>query len=146
MTAQNGCTVSDMFRPLIFLLLLASTQALADDAYRQKPCKTPEISPSCLRIHGRLVAGNGTPSTRLWHIGTHHLYGIYSNRYGFAHDSLTLDNEAPELHFDFPRGMTEQGGWTVYGDFEVCPLEPLAQGHMQAACIAGATHIVVSKQ
>jgi len=92
------------------------------------------------------LAGNGTPSTRLWHIGTHHLYGIYSNRYGFAHDSLTLDNEAPELHFDFPRGMTEQGGWTVYGDFEVCPLEPLAQGHMQAACIAGATHIVVSKQ
>ncbi len=133
-----------MFLRLAILLTLASVQALANDIYRQKPCKTPEVASSCLRIHGRLAAGNGTPSTRLWQIGTQHIYGIYSNRYGFTHDSLTLDNEAPELHFTFPK--PEQGGWTVYGDFEVCPLEPLVQGHMQAACIASATHVVVPKQ
>jgi hypothetical protein len=101
-----------------------------------------------LRIHGRLWAGNGTPSTRLWQIGTHHVYGIYSNRYGFTHDDLTLDNEAPELHFTFPKGLPEQGrgGWAFYGDFEVCPLEPPIEGHMQSACIASATHIIVPKQ
>jgi hypothetical protein len=135
-----------MIRLLIFLLIFASAQASANDAYRQKPCKTPEIASGCLRIHGRLSAGNGTPSTRLWHIGTHHIYGIYSNQYGFAHDNVTADNEAPEFHFIFPKGMPDQGGWTVYGDFEVCPLEPLVQGHMQAACIVGATNIVVPKQ
>ena len=79
-------------------------------------------------------------------IGTHRLYGIYGNRYGFTHDSLTLDNEVPEPHFTSPRTLPEQGGSTVYGDFEVCPLEPLIHGHMQAACIAGATDIVVPKQ
>jgi hypothetical protein len=135
-----------MFRRLTLLIILASAQALANETYRQKPCKTPEIASGCLRIHGRLSAGNGTPSTRLWPIGTHHLYGIYSNRYGFRNDSPTLDSEAPELHFTFPKGLPEQGGWTVYGDFEVCPLEPFEQDHMQAACIAGATHIVVPKQ
>jgi hypothetical protein len=93
-----------------------------------------------------LAAGNGTPSTRLWHIGTHHIYGIYSNQYGFIHDTPTLDNEAPELHFTLPKGMPDEFGWTIYGDFEVCPLEPLKQGHMQAACIAGAANILVPKE
>jgi hypothetical protein len=79
-------------------------------------------------------------------MGTHHLYGIYSNEYGFRHDSPTLDNEAPELHFTFPKGLPEQGGWTVYGDFEVCPLEPLKRSRMQSACIAGASHIVLEKR
>lgn len=138
--------MSGMFRQLILVVIVASMQGVAQEAYRQEPCKTPEIAAACLRVHGRLTAGNGTPSTRLWPLGTHHLYGIYSNKYGFRHDSPTLDNEAPELHFTFPKGLPEQGGWTVYGDFEVCPLEPLKQGHMQAACIAGASHIVPLKQ
>ena len=135
-----------MLRRLTILVLLASTQALANKTYRQQPCKTPEIAPSCTHIHGRLSAGNGTPSTRLWQIGTRHIYGIYSNRYGFTHDSLTLDNEAPELHFTLPTTMPHQGGWAVYGDFEVCPLRPRVQDHMQAACIVSATHIIVPKQ
>ena len=135
-----------MFGRLTLLVILASAQALANEAYRLKPCKAPEIATSCIRVHGRLWAGNGTPSTRLWPSGTHHVYGIYSNQYGFEHDSPTLDNEAPDLHFTLPKGLLEQGGWTVYGDFEVCPLEPLKQGHMQAACIAGASHIFVPKK
>jgi hypothetical protein len=122
-----------------------SGQASANHDYRQEPCKSPETVQSCVHFHGRLTAGNGTPSTRLWRIGSHHIYGIYSNGYGFTHDSRTLDNEAPELHFALPKEI-DTFGWTVYGDFEVCPLEPLTQGHMQAACIASAAHIVAPKQ
>lgn len=33
----------------------------------------------------------------------------------------------------------------MFGAFEVCPLEPHIQGHMQAACVASATHIIVPK-
>jgi len=135
-----------MFRWLTIIVLLVSAQALANEKYRQQPCKIPEIAPSCLRIHGKLWTGNGTPSTRLWQTGTHHIYGIYSNRYGFVHDESTLDNEAPELHFTLPKSTSDQGGWTVYGDFEVCPLAPHIQGHMQAACIASGTHVIVPKQ
>lgn len=128
---------------IAYSVLVALLQFVPKVNYRQHPCKTPEIAPRCINLHGRLSAGNGTPSTRLWQIGTHHIYGIYSNRYGYSHDDLTLDNEAPELHFDFKD--KPEGGWTVYGDFEVCPLEPRAEGHMQAACIASATHIVMPK-
>lgn len=122
-----------------------SGRALAIKDYRQEPCKTPETAQSCVQVHGRLRAGNGTPSTRLWQIGTHHVYGIYSNRYGFTHDDQTLDNEAPELHFALPKSINSYG-WTVYGDFEVCPLEPLIQGHMQAACVVSAAHVVAPNQ
>jgi hypothetical protein len=74
------------------------------------------------------------------------VYGIYSNRYGFIHDDPTLDNETPELHFRLPKDLPDKGGWTIYGDFEICPLERHIEGRMQAACIAAATHIVVPKQ
>lgn len=130
----------------IFAVSLLSARALANEDYREQLCKSPELAPTCMHIHGRLGYGNGTPSTRLWQVGTHHVYGIYSNRYGFIHDDPTLDNEAPELHFRLPKGLPDKGGWIVYGDFEVCPLDRHTQGHMQAACIATATHLVVPKQ
>jgi hypothetical protein len=131
---------------MAFLVLFAFAPVLMAHDYRDQPCKTAANATSCTQVHGKLWAGDGTPSTRLWPTGSHHIFSIYSNRYGFTHDSETLDNEAPELHFTRPKSMPDQGGWTVYGDFEVCPLEPLIQGHMQAACIAGAHHILVPKQ
>jgi hypothetical protein len=146
LTFLNWYTVSNMIRIMVILALLVSGRALAQKNYRQEPCKTHEIAQSCVHIHGRLTAGNGTPSTRLWQIGTHHIYGIYSNRYGFIHDEQTLDNESPQLHFALPKGTPNVGGWTIYGDFEVCPLEPLIQGHMQAACIANADHVIAPEQ
>lgn len=133
--------MSNMLRLMIMLLLLTSPPPVAAKDYRQDPCEAA-ANLACLHIHGRLASGNGTPSTRLWHIGTRHIYGIYSNWYGFLHDDETLDNESPELHFTLPKDIPRPGGFTVYGDFDLCPLEPLMRGHMQAACIASATHIV----
>ena len=135
-----------MLRRLPILILFLTAYALAKEDYRKEPCKTPDVASSCIQVHARLWAGNGTPSTRLWPISSHHIYGIYSNRYGLKHDEVTRDNEAPELHLTFPKGVSDNGGWTVYGDFEVCPLERQTQGHMQAACIASATHLIASKK
>ena len=134
-----------MLRRLTIFALFFSAQALADENYRDQLCKTPQLAPACIQVHARLWAGNGTPSTRLWPIGTHHIYGIYSNRYGFAHDHTNLDNEAPELPAMIDKFRGNSPSWTVYGDFEVCPLEPHIPGHMQAACIASATHIFAPK-
>ena len=134
-----------MLRPLILFTLLLAVPTDPKMAYRDLPCKTPELAPSCIDFHGRLNAGEGTPSTRLWQIGTHHVYGIYSNQFGFKNRYTLLDNEAPELPANLIKLLPEKGGWTVYGDFEACPLEPLIEGHMQGACIASASHIVVPK-
>ena len=138
------------FLPAVALFL--TTHALAKEDYRNQLCKTPEVAAGCFQTHARLWSGNGTPSTRLWPIGTHRIYGIYSNQYGFKHDETTLDNESPHLPIAVAAAVgriwkrSGLSGWTLYGDFEVCPLEPHLQGHMQAACIAHASHIVVPKE
>ena len=141
-----GCTVMTMLRRLAILVLLVSAKALANESYRDQPCKTPEVAPSCFQTHGRLTLGNGTPAVRLWPFHTHHLYGIYSNKYGFRHDGTTLDNESPEGLTLVRKYIPNTGGWTLYGDFDVCPLEPRISGHMQAACIASATHVAIPKE
>ena len=124
------------------IFLLTAQASTANQHYRTLPCKTAALAPSCVRIHGRLWQGNGTPSMRLWQIGTHHVYGIYTNQYGFKHDIETLDNESPGIPDNVERQRGNLFLPDVYADFDVCPLEPLIQGHMQAACIESATHIV----
>ena len=69
-------------------------------------------------------------------------YGIYSNRYGFAHDTETLDNEGPNLPPAIESKRSKDRYVQMYGDFEVCPLEPHIERHMQAACIASASHVI----
>jgi hypothetical protein len=134
-----------MWRTVAVLTLVLTAHATTSENYRKQPCKTPELAQSCFHAHAKLTLGNGTPSVRLWPIGSHHVYGIFSNRYGFKHDTPTLDNESPELPSNVTKHIPNQGGWTMYGDFEVCPLEPHIEGHMQAACIASASHVIAPK-
>jgi hypothetical protein len=118
-------------------------QVAIAQAYRKQPCEQVSPQLACVEVHGRLRLGNGTPSTRLWHIGTDHVFGIFSNAYGFKHDDPTLDNEGPNLPANvekLSKGLAL--GVVVYGDYLVCPLEPRIQGHMQAACIARAENLV----
>lgn len=134
-----------MTKSVLLLPLLLTSLPTSNANYKNLPCETPALASSCFRIHGRLNQGNGTPSTRLWQIGTHHVYGIYSNQYGFIHDDATLDNESPKLPTNVEKQRTSDGnGYLgyVYADFEVCPLERHIEGHMQAACIQSATHVV----
>jgi hypothetical protein len=110
-------------------------------------CKTPSITASCYWTHGRLLVAQGAVNWRLWKIGTHDLLGIYSGPSAFQHRYENLDSEAPELPSNlgaaFP--VPNPSGVEVYADFEVCPLEGHIEGHMQAACIESAKHLVVRK-
>ena len=142
-----------VFLLLLFVFLTRSTGSAKDIPMRLIPCKTPANAKSCYWTRGRLGIYNGTPSYRLWKIGSHRLLGIYSGPsvYGgpLANQS-PLDNESP----DFPANLTQvaRGAMTtvqiwpdVYADFEVCPLEPERPGAMQAACIESAKNIVVER-
>jgi hypothetical protein len=129
---------------LVFLAPLLFVHASSAEK-RTIACKTPVIASSCVTIHGRLQYGNGTPALRLWHIGTTHKFGIFSGLNAEKRDPL--DDDHPQLPsnllkvFDGP----DPFGPIIFADFEVCPLEPHITGHMQAACIESATHIVVKK-
>jgi hypothetical protein len=53
-----------------------------------------------------------------------------------------MDNENPELPRNVARRLDPSKN-CIYGDFEVCPLEPERPGAMQMSCIESAKNIVV---
>lgn len=84
---------------------------------------------------------NGSPSLRLWEIGTHHLFG-------FPVDDAAL-SKCPQCDTDVPvlpanlakvfKGLENE----VFGDFRVCPSEPMKRGHMQSAHLVAAKNLIV---
>ena len=130
----------------LFLALAFCVSALGlssqDNHKRNTPCKTPENAKTCYWTHGRLSAGNGTPSFRLWKIGTDRILGIDSGP--SVHREGSLDNEYPELPANLVRKFKPSEN-RVFADFEICPLEPERLGEMQGACIESAKNIVVEK-
>ena len=131
---------------LLTVLCVCSTGASDSAPKREIPCKTKENANSCYWTHGRLVVANGNPSYRLWKIGTHRILGIYS---GPSVDRNGLDNEGPELPSNVERKLwvtkDPNSQNDLFGDFEVCPLEPEKPGVMQAACIESAKNIVIGE-
>jgi len=128
------------------LLLFAGAQMLLGAV--NQSCAARSGDASYLRVHGRLgVYNGGYPNLRLWHIGTHHLFGIYGGpadlqcqRGGTCkEDEDTYLPSNLNTFMTLPNPMFEFG---VYGDFEIRLLEPFRPGHMQAACIVDAHKLV----
>jgi hypothetical protein len=123
---------------LALALLASDTPRRASK--RKISCKTPEIASSCYWTHGRLSFYNGTPSWRLWKIGTHRILAVHSGP--SVKRGTQWDNENPELPFNVDRALKTWGD-EVFADFEVCPLEPEKTGVMQRVCIESAKNIFV---
>ena len=132
--------------PVLFLL----TSALALKGATNQSCKAGSEDASLIHVHGRLsVYNGGYPNLRLWQIGTHHLFGIYSdpadlrcNREGTCNELGDEDTKLPGNLESLMRLPNPLFQFSVYGDFEVRPLEPFRPGHMQAACIVDANRLV----
>jgi hypothetical protein len=135
------------FIPVLAALLNAPYGNATSAPYkREVPCKTPAIAASCYWTHGRLGSGNGTPTFRLWKVGTKRVLGIYS---GPSVDRWGLDSERPELPANIERQLAHSENPVfpdrIFADFEICPLEPEKEGVMQAVCIESAKNIVMEK-
>src|SRR5262245_48301115 len=63
---------------LIALLLLVVTASVSARLFPQgRSCRArSDVAGKCFTVHGRLSVYNGTPSIRLWPIGTKRLLGI----------------------------------------------------------------------
>ena len=127
----------------------AASAAPQKTTARKIPCKTDENASICYWTHGRLSLYNGNPAFRIWKVGTKRILGVYSGPRSERVDPL--DNEHPEFPAALDRVYDREykrkaaakdpdAQWpdSVYGDFEVCPLEPEKKGEMQAACIESA--------
>jgi hypothetical protein len=144
---------------LISMLALCALAAQAlpqATAKRKFPCKTPDIAASCYWIRGRITCCNGNPTMRMWKVGTKRILGIFSGPDAWRYD--LEDSLHPELPANLSRDYEAEykrrvamkdpdAGDTepVFGNFEVCPLEPERPGWMQSVCVESAKNIFFQK-
>ena len=84
-------------------------------------CKTnPNLVGKCFSVRGRMNYWNGTPSTRIWVIGTHHILDLPCEDSGLP----------PDIRTHFQEFEDE-----VTGVFEVCPFSKYRRGEMQSVCV-----------
>ncbi len=76
---------------------------------------------------------NGTPSVRIWRVGTKRIVGVSEQRFSVA----GYCNLPPSIH--------ERLSWDsdLFADFVVCPFTPEEPGIMQLVCVDSAKHIVL---
>jgi hypothetical protein len=89
-------------------------------------------------VHGRLSIYNGTPSIRLWRIGSRRLLGV-----------LDLEDISGEPGpSTIPEAIEKQLDWDkyIFGDFLVCPLSRSEPGRMQTICIESGKNLIVRER
>src|SRR3954464_4650227 len=101
----------------ILALLLTPIVSSAVEAPFNEPqsCRTrSDVVGKCFSVQGRLSVYNGTPSIRLWPIGTKRLLGVIDP---------TDTSNAPDPTI-LPADIKQKLDWDkdVFGNFVVCPL------------------------
>ena len=92
---------------------------------------------SCKVIHGRATYYSADGQLRIWHIGTHH---------EFEPDSTSWKRVIAWMYAGVPARHREDSVELsaamvrLYGNFLVCPTEPLHKGAVQPATIKSVTH------
>lgn len=121
-------------RTFFVLPLLAASVSLASAAM----AKT-RIWP-CYWAHGRMSSGNGTPSTRIWPVGTHRKLGVVNFEHPIADDAYV-----PEIPDNALKLLTPGNDFTVWGDFYVCPVAPERAGWMRFVVVRKARNLVAGR-
>jgi hypothetical protein len=91
-------------------------------------CVSEPIEPCVIR-HGRLSSQNGI-ALKLWAIGTKRMFAIDNG-----------SGNLPPVVRKYLE-MTSPDHSYIFGDFEVCPVEPDRPGHIRRACLASGMNLV----
>ena len=115
-------------------LVICSVAAWAEEPHS---CKShPQINGACSEVHGRLSFYNGTPSARIWVVGTNRMLGISERKYAVDGIENVPSDLLAQLDIDSE----------MYADFVVCPFTTQQQGVMQLICVESANHVVVKSR
>ncbi len=119
---------------LISSVLASGARHRSPVAQAEPPChENPHLVGPCLKIRGVLGPANGTPSYRIWRVGTKRVLGIEERSDRLAgYCALS----------QYLRDTIDQGHKEIIADFVVCPLTPSRPGVMQMVCVDTATRIV----
>jgi hypothetical protein len=112
---------------LTCILLFLIGLALAETSTPWTCTENDEKTDECFWVHGRMFLSNGTPSIRIWIVGTKLVLGV-------SGESM---NDVMEKHLSFESRL--------YGDFVVCPLSEFKPGHMQSVCVETGSNLVVER-
>jgi hypothetical protein len=113
-----------------FVVLLATTGAVAESGERANP----EPVAQCFDIRGWMSLYNGTPSVRIWIVGTQRLLGVYEVNSPDRSEDPLMPPEVKALLTDF---QTQ-----IIGDYTVCPLTQYMPGEMQIVFVKEARNLV----
>ena len=117
----------------MLIMILAGLSAKA----AEKSCKRhPKVMGECFIVHGRLSRFNGTPSVRLWKVGTNRILGVSEGRF-------YLDG-----YRNLPESLEKMLSWEteLFGNFLVCPFTHEKPGEMRLICIESASDLVKKKR
>ena len=90
-------------------------------------CKSnPKLVGACFTVRGRLSYWNGTPSTRIWIVGTQRVLGLSEE-----------DTDLPSSVKAHLRAFGDE----IIADYFVCPLTKYRKGEMQMVCVQSASEI-----
>jgi len=121
----------------LFLLMGPLCAASADEqpgTPAEKPCNQhPQLAGACYVVRGRMGFYNGTPSVRIWRVGTKRILGVSEGRYRM------------EGYANIPQAVVRQLSWDhwLFGDFTVCPFQPERPEAMRLVCVQGVTNTSV---
>jgi len=89
----------------------------------------------CRTVHGRMQVTNGTPSVRIWVVGTKRILGV--------HQQDTQFEELPAHILKVWRSKGPPWEHMLYGDFKVCPLTRDRPGWMQMVRVESGKNLFV---
>lgn len=103
--------------------------AMADNA---PACKSsPKVVGKCMSFYGPLSVYSGSPSLRIWPVGTKQLYGLRGT--GADPENVALPEKLREILATNPR--------EVNGKWEVCPLEAERANQLRIVCLESASEL-----
>ena len=121
---------------LLMFLVACTVGTQSPTAQTAESCRNrSDVVGKCFTVHGRLSVYNGTPSIRLWPIGTKRLLGVLDPTDISAVPGRNTIPTAVASKLDFDK--------EVFGDFLVCPLTHSRPGRMQTICIESGKNLFV---
>ena len=122
---------------VIILLFLLPGIGNSEENPKKKSCKDhPMVSGPCFKVRGRMAFYNGTPSVRIWPVGTKRILGISEGRfYQGGYDNV-------------PGELVGQLTWdtAMFADFTICPFTDEQPGVMRLICVESAENISIRKR
>ncbi|MGZ3696051.1 MAG: hypothetical protein ACXWQO_18495 [Bdellovibrionota bacterium] len=113
-------------KPLFLVLgLLPFVSLAATSSGNVSSCEAIKKD-KCINFRGRAISAMGRAGTRIWRIGTKHIFEVQNQT-----ESAYAELEKVNFHNK------------IYANFEGCPVEKFKQGSMQGICIESMKNIRV---